>query len=120
MGSKNSKEGERKGEASWHGFGLGPLKRSSATASATLPRIREYGTHVNKLNPVVALQIMNCQRVPRSKVSSFENIFATPLISSLTYYQPPTLKSEIEQTLIRSFESEFCIFGKGPRHYLLW
>jgi cAMP-dependent protein kinase regulator len=109
MGSQNSKEGEKE-QASWHG--LGPFETFATAFSATLPKSMNMRTHVNKLNPAVALQTLMKpgQRVVKQGAHHLKNIFATPF--DLLTYQPPTFaKSKPEQDFIRQALSQNFVFS---------
>jgi cAMP-dependent protein kinase regulator len=108
MGSQNSKDGEKEGV--WHG--LGPFESFAAAFSATLPKSISMRTHVNKLNPVVALQTLMKpgQHVVKQGAHHLRNIFATPF--DFMNYQPPVFpKSQTEQEFIRKSLSQNFVFS---------
>ena len=111
MGSQNSKEGEKE-QASWHGLGRGPFETFANAFSATLPKSMNMRMHVNKLNPVVALQTLMKpgQLAVKQGAHHLKNIFATPF--DLMTYQPPTFtKSKPEQEFIRQALSQNFVFS---------
>jgi cAMP-dependent protein kinase regulator len=113
MGSQSSKEGEKKGEKEgWHG----PFETFTTAFSGALPKSMNMRTHVNKLNPVVALQTLMKpgQRAVKQGAHHLRNIFATPF--DLINYKPPVFpKSKAEKAFIlKALSQNFVFSGVAP------